>query len=521
MVTNEFQKEQLMNSRARFVLGILLSALSGALLLLSFPPYGIWWLVWIAFIPGIFAQYRLFSIGSSSLAPAIYLLVWLGPYMARLFGTEFGPFFTYLGVIIAFLGYLLYWERRFIERTGYRWFVLQGVVSWVGFEMIRATFIPVVATSAFIGYTQATQIWLIQPVSIFSIYGLNLIIMLVNYALAQGLIAWYDRRQDLPVGTALPLRLARSWMAAGGVLTVAWIAASLLIFTTAPKDNSTLRVAALRANYSLPAHQDTINTSQVRFDTFARQARDAASQGAQVLFTSEMMFNFDPQVEFTDEFRSLASETGTHIFISYSVLTDGEPRLNQAVLLSPDGTFSNPYNKTHLPPGERYDVAGGIFPVFSTSLGQMATFICHDGNYTDVTRSLVRNGAQLIAAPFKEFVGFGEQLWQNVTFRAVENRAAMVVTGATSVTAIIAPNGKQIALDVNRSGSSLVLVGDVTLGTGSGTPYTAAGDILGWTALGGFGVFIFYRIIEGILSKRKQKSLTELSDLEDSNLADI
>jgi apolipoprotein N-acyltransferase len=159
--------------------------------------------------------------------------------------------------------------------------------------------------------------------------------------------------------------------------------------------------------------------------------------------------------------------------------------------------------------------------VFSTSLGQMATFICHDGNYTDVTRSLVRNGAQLIAAPFKEFVGFGEQLWQNVTFRAAENRAAMVVTGATSVAAIIGPNGKQIALDVNSSGSSLVLVGDVPLGTGSGTPYTAAGDILGWTALGGFGVFIFYRIIEGILSKRKQKSLTELSDLEDSNLADI
>ena len=49
-----------MNSRIRFLLGILLSALSGVMLLLAFPPYGIWWLAWFAFVPGIFAQYRLF-----------------------------------------------------------------------------------------------------------------------------------------------------------------------------------------------------------------------------------------------------------------------------------------------------------------------------------------------------------------------------------------------------------------------------------------------------------------------------
>jgi len=42
---------------------------------------------------------------------------------------------------------------------------------FVGFEMVRATFIPLVGTSAFVGYTQATQAWVIQPVSIFSVYA--------------------------------------------------------------------------------------------------------------------------------------------------------------------------------------------------------------------------------------------------------------------------------------------------------------------------------------------------------------
>jgi len=488
-----------------FALGVILSMLSGVMLLLAFPPYGIWWLAWFAFVPGIFAQYRLLPVKYSSLAPAIYLLVWLGPYMARLFGTEFGPFFTYLGVVIGVIAFFIYRERGFIERTRYRWLVLEGVVAWVGFEMVRATFIPVIATSAFIGYSQATQTWLIQPVSVLSIYGLNILILLVNYALAQGTIAWYDRKQNIPAESSLDMRFVRNWLVTTGVVLLAWIGSSLVILNRAPHSPSTIRMAALRANYPLPAHRDDVNTSQVRFDTFARQARQAAAQGARVLVTSEMMFNFDPQVEFTEEFRAIAEETGAYIFIGYSVLTEGEPRRNQVVLLSPDGTFSEAYNKTHIPPGERYDVKGGSFPVFETSLGRMAALICADGNYTDISRNLTQNGAQVIAAPYKEFPGFGEQLWQNITFRAVENQTTMVVAGATSVAAIIDPYGRQIALDVDKDGSEVILTADVSLGTGEGTLYTSLGDILGWAMLAGLLIFLVYMVVYKIRSKKDAK----------------
>jgi apolipoprotein N-acyltransferase len=489
----------------RFVLGIVLSVLSGVMLLLAFPPYGLWPLAWFAFVPGIFAQYRLFPRKYASLASGIYLLVWLGPYMSRLFGTQFGPFFTYLGVLIAILAYFMNTERAFIERTGYRWMVVQGILGWVGFEMVRATFIPIVATSAFIGYTQATQAWVIQPVSVFSIYGLDIVIMLMNYALAQGIIAWHDRKLGLLDGAALEMRFARNWLVAAGVVLAAWIWFSLAILNGAPKDAPTIRVAALRANFPLPAHQDDVNTAQVRFDTFARQAREAAAQGAQVLFTSEMMFNFDPQVELTDQFRALAAETNTYTLINYSVLKEGEPGRNQAVLLSPDGAFSAVYNKTHIPPGEAYDVKGGIYPIFETPLGDMAAMICHDGNYTDVARRLTANGAQLISAGFKEFPGFGEQLWQNLAFRAVENQTAVVVTGATSVASIVDPYGRIVALDVDKEGSDIVLVSDVRLGTGKGTFYTSLGDVLGWTTLAGLVAFVIYQSVEGRKVKKSAK----------------
>jgi apolipoprotein N-acyltransferase len=368
---------------------------------------------------------------------------------------------------------------------------------------VRATFIPLVATSAFIGYTQATQTWVIQPVSIFSVYGMNMVVMLVNYALAQGMIAWYDHKKQIQ--SAINWSLARTWLVITGVILAAWIATSLVILNSAPIDATSVRVAALRSGFQDPAHIDKVHDSQMRFDKFSSQAREAASQGAQILFTSEMMFNFDPQVEYTGEFRAIAKETNTYIFISYSVLKEGELRRNQAVLLSPDGEFSEVYNKTHIPPGEAYDVEGGIFPIFKTQYGNLSSLICADGNYTDITREIALKGAQLIAAPYREFKGFGEQLWQNVTFRAAENRTAMVVTGAASVSAIIDPYGRLIALDFDRDGSELVMVGDVTLGTGNGTIYSSIGDVLGWGTLAGLIVFSIYQAVSDGRAKKELK----------------
>ena len=486
---------------SRLVLGVFLSALSGVMLLLSFPPYGIWPLAWIGFVPFVFAQYRLMPFKWSSLACALANLLWLGPFLARLFGTEIGFFFTYLGVWIAVLTLLISKDRNFHELTRYRWLVLSGMLSFVGFEMIRATFIPLVATSAFIGYTQAKQAWLIQPISIFSVYGFDLLILLANYSLALGVIAWFDRHWQSVGAAPVDGRMARNWLAIAGGVLGAWIILSVVMFNRAA-DMPTVKVAALRPNFPLPAFQDDVNTSQVRFDTFAEQARDAASQGAQVLYTPEMMFNFDPQVEFTEQFRAVAKETGAYIFITYTIVKEGEPWRNEAVFLTPQGEFLDVYGKNHAF-GEPPTAMNGVFPVYDTPLGRLATLICHDANYTDVTRRLAGNDAQIIAAPIREFGGFGEQYWTNALFRAVENHTAMVVTGVSTVSALINPDGSIVALDLNADGSRVTLVGDVTLGTHNAL-YTSLGDVLGWVSLAGFVFFMFF---QSVVEKKAKKAM--------------
>jgi apolipoprotein N-acyltransferase len=261
-------------------------------------------------------------------------------------------------------------------------------------------------------------------------------------------------------------------------------------------------VAALQPNYTKPAFQDEAVTSQMRFDDFAAWTRQAAQQGAQIIYTPEMAFNFDPQVEYTADFRALTEETGAYILIDYTIAKEGEDFRNEAVLLAPSGEFSEVYAKNHAPPGEPLSPTAGVYPVYDTPLGHLAAMICHDGNYTDVARKLTHNGAQLIGASLSEFGGFGEQYWTNVTFRAVENRAAMVVTARQTGSAIIDPYGRQVVLNLNPDGEQVVLVGDVSLGSGN-TLYLYLGDWLGWLSLAGW---VFFMVFQSVVERRAKKA---------------
>ncbi|NTW11902.1 MAG: hypothetical protein HGA30_01165, partial [Anaerolineales bacterium] len=394
-------------------MGILLSALSGVMMLLAFPPYGVWPLAWVALIPAVFSQYRLFPQRFSSLAFSLFVLFWLGPFL----GSAFGPRMAYLGVPIAFATLFINIERKFHELSGFRWFVLYGIFLFVGQEMIRALFVPGFGTSAFIGYTQAMQAWMLQPVAIFGIYGFDFLILLVNYGLALGLLAWYDRKYP-SANVLVDERLSKRWLVGTGIVLVAWMGLSLVMLNTAPKDTPTVRVASLRSGFTLTAVGDTETAPQVRFDTFASQAREAAAQGAQVLVTSELMFGFDPQEEYTEEFKAIARETNAYIFVGYGVVDEvNQTFRNQMVLLSPAGEFSAIYSKNHpVPPYEPLSLGAGVYPVFDTPFGNMAAMICQDTNFTDVSRRLAANGAQLIADGFDLYGGDAVQKLTYLTF---------------------------------------------------------------------------------------------------------
>jgi apolipoprotein N-acyltransferase len=484
----------------RIGLGLGLGVVSAVLLILAFQPYSIWPLAFFAYVPMLVSAHRILPRRLSGLAIAIGLGGWLAVFLVSLFGMSK---FTWLFLVIAFSIAVISVSatpkvRRFHERTGYRWFVLQGAVDAAGVEMIRS-FIPPINTHAFWAQTMFTQPWMLQPISIFGVYGLTVILLTVNFALALGLIMFYDRWAGDPY-RKIEQHVGIRWFVTAGIALILWIGLSLVTLAGAPDNPRTIRVAAVQHGFARAGHIDP-GTQLERLQALVEQTQIAAKQGAQLVVWPELGLGFDPQVEHTSELQALAVETGAYILIGYGVVTPNDEWRNEAVMLSPDGKFLTVYGKNFpTTPGEPRTITAGAYPVYETELGNLATIICEDVNHPVTTRTLARNGAQLITVPTLETgaPGLGWEQRTQVVLRAVENRVAAVKVDVAGIAMVVDPYGNILENQTFSEGQPYALVADVPLGTGD-TPYTWLGDWIGWITLVGVVVF-------NVVISRKKKS---------------
>ncbi|HET9494692.1 MAG TPA: nitrilase-related carbon-nitrogen hydrolase [Chloroflexia bacterium] len=474
----------------RTLAGLAVAGLSGLLFLLAFPPYNLWPLAFVAFVPAILAQHRIVPRRWSGLAYG----VGFGAYWWAVYGPMFSGAVWFMEwswpVVGAIAALMTMGNRAFHERTGYRWFVLEGAVGWVGIEAIRGL-LPVIGTGGFVAYTLWSQHWAIQPVSIFSIYGLSLVIMLVNYALALGAIALVDRRSvrsgDVPARSSP----ARNWLAGVAVVAAAWAGLSLALLGQGSVPGSSVRVAAIQ-----PTGSSSLLAVKERL--FA-QTREAAAQGAQLIVWPEGSLTYDPRVRQSEEILALARETGAYLAVGYGVA--GPPMRNEMTLVSPEGEFLGAYGKDHpvVWMGEGSSTRG-TYPAYATPLGTIGTIICYDLNFTDTSRRVAANGAQIIAAGSHDWALLGRTQYTNLVMRAVENRVALVKADGNYDSAIIDPAGRVVASFAAGTPTSHTLVADVPLGTAN-SPLIRLGDWMAWVCLAGFAAFA----VAGPVSARRAK----------------
>ncbi|MFP4362478.1 MAG: apolipoprotein N-acyltransferase [Spirochaetia bacterium] len=448
-------------SIGRLVLGIILSAFSAGMLVFAFPPFNMWPLVWFCFVPFLIAQYRVMPPKLSSVAGAVFNGLWVWGYLGPVFGGS-GNFMEYLPVIIAAASLVFdMGSRRFHNKTGYKWFVLQGVAAWVGIEMVRI-FIPIAGTWGFIAYTLHSQPWLIQPAGIFGIFGVSALVLLVNYALGLTAIYVLDRFK---------------------------------------------RVAAIQ-----PADSPLIAANQNREDLVAEvhrflveETRAAARQGAEVIVWPEGALQYDPEDDDPLDLTGLAQETDAYLVIGYVVPRDRNFR-NEATVISPEGEFLGVFGKDHpVVFGGETSPTRGTYPVYETPIGVLGTIICYDLDFTDTARRLARQGAQLIAVPSNDWSGITFKHYTHVVFRAIENNTAMVKADAGFNSAVIDPQGRVVSLATTPQGGEATLVADVPVGTGN-TISVLLGDWFGWLCL---AAMVFFVIAEKWLIKRASPPIVQ------------
>ncbi len=463
-----------MNELPRTITGLMLAALSAALLTLAFPPYDLWPLIFVGLVPMIVAQHRLLPRRLSGLALAIGIGGFFWGYFGGMFAN--GPWYMrWLPLIIAVAAALIgHGDRAFHERNGYRWFALQGAAIWVGIEMIRG-FIPVIGTWGFVGYALYEQPWFIQPVSIFGIYGLDLLILLSNYALALAALALLDRRMRFHRNeSAIPSRIAIRWLGVFVVTLTLWAGLSLVMEQHAIRNTQHVRIAAIQPAFKIKSEQGL----QKQFEL----TRQAAQQGARLIVWHEAALPFDPQENRTAELQALAAETGAYLVLGYAVRTDQGLR-NEVTVLTPTGEFLGVYGKDHpvVFAGET-SLTRGTYPVYNTPLARLGTIICYDLDFTDTARKVARNRSQIIAVPSFDWPAVASKHYSHVVFRAVENRVAMIKADAAFDSAIIAPYGHILRRAVSTGPEPALLIADLPLGAAD-APAIRLGDWIGWLSL--------------------------------------
>jgi len=458
----------------RIALGCALAALSGVLATLSFAPYDAWWVVWFAFVPMIVAQYRVLPARWSSLSPAIgvggYVFGYVGAFPAHA---------AWYMKALPLLFFALFFasargSRVRQDRVGYRWLPISAAASWVVVEFVR---IPFIATWGYFGYALYRQWWLLQPVRAFGIFGLDLLIALVNYALALGIMAALDHRRRFEAPVRVEWRQALAWCAAAFGAIAVWTCASL----TWPRgDGSTVRVAVLQPGVR-PFELGKANEQRDRqmFERLSAQTRIAAAQAAQVVVWPESALSAEPALAHRAELGELARETGAYLVIGYGIVEPAGQR-NEAVTVTPNGELVGRYGKNHpvsFLGGS--SIWRGVYPTVDTPFGKMATLICYDMDFTDTPRELALRGAKLVAVPSADWRAIASKHYTFAVFRALETGAAFAKSEFSRDSAIIDPYGRIVASMVTPDRGQGVLVGDVVLR--SGIPLVARwGDWVAW-----------------------------------------
>ena len=473
------------------LIGILLGVTSGVAFILAFPPFEVWPLIFIGWVPALVAQYRVMPKKLSSVPTALAIGIWLQGYLGPVF-RPIGTYMVYLPIAAALLTLLFdLGKRKFNDTTRYRWFVIEGALGWAGMEMIRL-FIPIAGTWGFIAYPLYRQLWFIQPASIFGIIGQGVLIMVVNMVLAQGVFYWLDRRNNPQAASILPPKMVSRWAVGTGAAVIAWTALSLVLFR--PAEGPIVRVGAIQPDIS------PIVTSMAGDDeavahihaAMIEQTRGAASAGADFIVWPEGAMTFDPQVDDQLGLVLLAQETGSYLAVGYVVVLEDGTFRNEATVIDPSGEFLGVFGKDHpVVFGGETSVTRGTYPVYQTSLGTLGTIICYDLDYTDTARKLAAQGAQLVGVPSNDWGGIADKHYTHVVFRAIENRVAMVKADGGFDSAIVDPYGRINALAVFPEGGGATLVEDVLLGSGAGTINTRLGDWVGWLGIAGMAFFGF------------------------------
>jgi apolipoprotein N-acyltransferase len=486
------------------------SGAAGLLLSLSFPPWGMDLLAWVAFVPFLWAVHGEASPRRCAVFGAVFGLVFFAVDVRWVTETLtiHGHFssvpaaFVFLLMIVvlslypAAFAYIL----GSLRKRGFSVAVLAPFV-WTGLEYARATLFTGFPWDL-VGYSQVNAHTLIQVADITGVYGISFLVMLVN---AQ---VWEVVRC---VGTGESRGLWRLAVATVGILAVVLAYGHVREgqFSRDAVDDRGLKVGVLQGNIEQGLKWER-SMREHTFLTYAELGQEAVDDGAELLIWPEtsapVVFGSGDQDWQVPGLISQRLNVPMLIGApSQRVIGKTVHYYNSAFLV--DGTnLRSRFDKIHLVPFGEYMPLSWLLPlgpgiaareadysagetmtVMSLPQGpRFSVLICYEAIFPELARLAVNSGGQMLlnitndgwfgesAAPYQHLAMAG--------MRSVENRVWLIRSANTGISAAFDPTGRmEKRIPLEKKGFFTV---NARTHTFERTFYCRFGDVFAWGCIG-------------------------------------
>lgn len=495
----------------RLSTGIALTALSGALYGLAFPPLRWWPLAWIALVPFLLA------VRDGSARRAIGLGALFGVVASYAVGTwmplavvQYYEQSVVVGAVVFFACAVLQaswqfagfaWLYRRAARRGGAAAPLLAAAIWTTAELARAK--PTIGNPwALLGYSQASLPILVQTADVAGIFGVGFLIAAVNAGLAG---VWVARQR--------PADRPAAWrgMAAAAVVVASAVGYGAVAMGRFPPGGTTeaIPVAVAQGNLDLGV-QWKPEFYGANLETYARLTLAAVAPRPPRLVVwpeSALTFFLEAEPIYRAYLGDLLGRSGTQ-------LLTGGPRSarppdggaleyrNAAFVVSPAGTIDATYEKGVLVPFAEYFplpaldflrrqfghvrefTPGNLQRPLPTVAGPAGVTICNESMLAEHTIARVHDGAEwLVTLANDSWVG--QRQYADIAFemgrvRAVEVRRWLVRSSTSGPSGVIDPAGRvvdRLAFDTRG-----VAHGEIVPRQGL-TVYARVGDAFAWACV--------------------------------------
>jgi apolipoprotein N-acyltransferase len=334
------------------------------------------------------------------------------------------------------------------------WRVPLLAVVWAGIELARAH-VPLGGFAwGQLGLTQHDGGPLLPLARVLGVYGLSLVVVACNLALAEALGAVVAGRR----------RRAAAWVALALALPFAGLAAPAPPAAAGPPR----RLAVIQGNVPFDRDNRGLTTRAV-FDAHVRMTEQlAGTPPADLVVWAEGSMDDDPLVDAARSQAVLRALRAADAPLLAGATTElgGDRYATEALLFTPDGRLADRYVKRRLVPFGEYVPFGSLMRRLVPATGQLpydkvpgrglrpldvdgsrvGVLLCYETAYPDDARRLARQGAGfLVMLTNNASFGrgpLGRQHLATSQLRAVEEGRPVVHAAISGISAVVGPDGR-------------------------------------------------------------------------------